>query len=183
MRLEKVGVNLKQTDDDLMKLAQQVEGNRADLSRQLADRCDVIEGQAKFFRTLMTEKTDSMSTDLREVKENVDGLLNGNTSAVMKLENRLVAMEHSVADQNNKISNLLVLNGDMLERISKSEAANDALKVHVEVFEKKFNEFETNVNTTMELLKEKIVTAQDAQLFLDKNMMELKGNRRFDAVI
>lgn len=174
-RLEKVGVNLKHTDEDLKKLAQQLNSQRLELSSQFEDRCELMEGQSKFFKTYATEKMDTISTSLRVVTEQVDGLLNGNTSAVAKLETRLIEMEKSVKEQNKKISNLLVLNGDMLERITKAEGAQNLLQAHVAIIEKRFNEFEAATNKAMEIVNDKLTVGRDGQMFLDSNMRDLKA--------
>jgi hypothetical protein len=85
-RLEKVGYNLKQTDEDLKSLSNQLSNQKIDIMNQLGDRCDIIEGQAKFFKAMTTERLDKVVVDLTGVAEQVDGILNGNTSAVVKLE-------------------------------------------------------------------------------------------------
>ena len=122
----------------------------------------------------MSEKTDGLSKELSDVKTDVDGLMSGNTSAVSKLENRLVAMEESTKQQNKKINDLLVLNGDMLERISKVESEQSVLKEHVLTIEKRFNSFEETTSKTFETLKQELQVSNDANLFLDKNMRDLK---------
>lgn len=174
LRLERVGNNLKHTDEDLQSLAKQLALQRQELTAQFTDRSELIEGQVKFFKTYASEKMEKMNNELKTVSEHVDGLMNGNTSAVMKLENRLIAMEESVAEQNKKISNLLVLNGDMLDRITTVERNQDSLKTHVETIENHFNEFELATNKTFEFLKENVKMGKDAHIFLDNNMRDLK---------
>lgn len=175
LRLEKVGVNLKHTDEDVKGLAQQMVLQRSELSSQFGERCEEMDGRAKFFKTLVTERVDSMGKLLAEVKGNVDGLMNGNTSAVVKLEDRIVAMENSMKEQNKKINNLLVVNGDMLEKISHIEGEQKTLKDHVENIEKHLHIFEQTTIKTFEKLTIDVQEGKDAQLFLDNNMRELKS--------
>ncbi len=65
--MEKVGNNLKQTDEDLKGLSNQLSTQRADIMNQLGDRCDIIEGQAKFFKTMTTERLDKVVVDLTQL--------------------------------------------------------------------------------------------------------------------